>query len=149
MAARKASVWPMVISEIDKGYSIFATVDPMSTPLKWYRGEANFLMNNIPQALEDFKQAYKAHPYHIHVLNNLGSCYEIGGDHDKAVFYYKKALKIFPEFEEALINLGATYYNSGRYEEAYETLSRCDTNTQNPRLRQYLDIVKKKLEKPQ
>jgi len=144
-AARKAKVWPAVISEIDKGYSVFATLDPMSTPLKWYRGEANFLLNNIPEALEDFKEAYKAHPYHIHVLNNLATCYELEGNHERAIFYYKKALEIYPAFEDALINLGATYYNRGRYEEAYETLMRCNQNAKNQRLQQYLEAVKEKL----
>ncbi|MBW8038993.1 MAG: tetratricopeptide repeat protein [Planctomycetes bacterium] len=144
-AAREAQNWPMVISEIDKGYSAFATLDPMSTPLKWYRGEANYLLNKIPQALEDFKKAHKAHPYHIHVLNNLATCYEIEGDHDQAIFYYKKALNIFPEFEEALINLGATYYNADRYEEAYRTLLLCDPNTKDSRLEKYLNAVKEKL----
>jgi O-antigen ligase len=146
LAARRAQNWPMVISEIDKGYSAFATLDPMSTPLQWYRGEANFLLNNKQEALYDFKKAYKAHPYHIHVLNNLASCYELAGNHDEAICYYKKALKIFPQFEEALINLGATYHNSGRYEEAYKTLLRCNPNTQNPKLEQYLTSVKGKLE---
>jgi tetratricopeptide (TPR) repeat protein len=149
LAARKAENWPMVISEIDKGYSAFATLDPMSTPLKWYRGEANYLINNIPQALEDFEQAYKAHPHHIHVLNNLGTCYEIGGDHDKAVFFYKKALDICPEFEEALINLGATYYNAGRFKEAYETLLRCNPDTTDSRLKEYLEITKREVDKKQ
>jgi len=147
LAARKAKAWPAVINEIDKAYSPFATLDPMSTPLKWYRGEANFLMNNNTQALEDFKQAYKAHPYHIHVLNNLGTCYEIACDHDNAVFYYKKALQMLPEFEEALINLGATYYNTGRYEEAYDTFLRCNPDTKDSRLKMYLQITKKELDK--
>jgi hypothetical protein len=146
-AARKAKVWPAVISEIDKGYSVFATLDPMSIPLKWYRGEAGFLLNNIPEALEDFKEAYKAHPYHIHVLNNLATCYEMTGNHNLAINYYNKALEIYPEFEDALINLGAAYYNAGRYEESHETLLRCSQNEQNPRLQQYLKAVEKKLDK--
>jgi len=145
--ARRAKIWSAVINEIDKGYSPFATLDPMSTPLKWYRGEANFLMNNIPQALEDFKQAYKVHPHHIHVLNNLGTCYEMSGDHEKAVFYYKKALKMSPEFEEALINLGATYYNTGRYKEAYDAFLRCNQDTKDSRLKMYLEITKKEIDK--
>jgi O-antigen ligase len=147
LAARKAGNWPMVISEIDKGYSAFATLDPMSTPLKWYRGEANFLLNNVSEALEDFKKAYKAHPYHIHVLNNLATCYELKGDHNQAIYYYKKALEIFPQFEDALINLGATYCNNGRYQEAYKTLLQCDQNMQNPKLERYLKAVKEKLDR--
>jgi O-antigen ligase len=146
-AARAAQNWPAVISEIDKGYSVFATLDPMSTPLQWYRGEAHFLMNNISQALVDYKKAYNAHPYHIHVLNNLATCYELQGNHDEAIKYYNKALKLYPQFDETLINLGATYYNTGRYEEAYETLLRCDPNTKDPRLEEYLKFVRKKLDK--
>lgn len=147
LGARAVGHWPMVVSEIDKGYSVFATLDPMSTPLQWYRGEANFLLNNVPQALEDFKKAYKAHPYHIHVLNNLATCHESQGNHKEAIYYYKKALDIYPEFEECLINLGATYYNSGSYEQAYETLLRCDPNTENPKWQKYLETVKKELDK--
>jgi O-antigen ligase len=146
-AARAAQNWPAVISEIDKGYSVFATLDPMSTPLQWYRGEADFLMNNVPQALEDYEKAYKAHPYHIHVLNNLATCYEMQGNHNEAIKYYNKALKLYPQFEQALINLGATYYNSGRYKEAYETLLRCNPNTKDARLKEYLKFVRKKLDK--
>jgi tetratricopeptide (TPR) repeat protein len=146
-AARAVQNWPAVISEIDKAYSVFATLDPMSTPLQWYRGEAHFLMNNIPQAFVDYKKAYKAHPYHIHVLNNLATCYEMQGKHDEAIEYYNKALKIHPKFEEALINLGAAYYNAGRYEDAYETLLRCDPNTKEQRLEEYLKAVRKKLDK--
>ena len=146
-AARRAQNWPAVISEIDKGYSVFATLDPMSTPLKWYRGEANFLSNNVPQALEDYRKAYDAHPYHIHVLNNLATCYELQGEHDKAITYYNKALRIYPQFDDALINLGATYFNSTRYEESYETLLRCDPNTNDPRLKKYLKSVEKRLDK--
>lgn len=147
LAARGVQNWPMVISEIDKGYSVFATLDPMSTPLQWYRGEANFLLNNVSQALEDYRKAYNAHPYHIHVLNNLATCYELEGNHNEAIKYYSKALKIYPQFEEALVNLGATYYNSGRYEEAYEILLRCDPNMKDPRLEEYLKSVEKKLDK--
>jgi tetratricopeptide (TPR) repeat protein len=148
-AARAAQNWPAVISEIDKGYSVFATLDPMSTPLQWYRGEAHFLMNDIPQALVDYKKAYKAHPFHIHVLNNLATCYESLGNHDQAIEYYNKALKIHPQFDEALINLGATYYNAGRCEDAYETLLRCNPNTKDPRLEKYLKICKKEVDKKQ
>jgi tetratricopeptide (TPR) repeat protein len=146
-AARAAQNWPAVISEINRGYSAFAALDPMSTPLLWYRGEANFLMNNVSQALEDYKEAYKAHPFHIHVLNNLATCYEMQDNHYQAIEYYSKALKIHPQFEETLINLGATYYNAGRYEDAYETLSRCDPNTKDPRLEKYLKICKKEVDK--
>jgi O-antigen ligase len=143
--ARSNQNWENVISEIDHGYSVFAALDPTSTPLQWYRGEANFMLNNLQQALEDYKKAYDAHPYHIHVLNNLATCYELEGNHDEAINYYKQALLIFPQFEDALINLGAAYFNSGKYVDAYETLLQCNPDTKNPKLEQYLSIVRQKL----
>jgi tetratricopeptide (TPR) repeat protein len=121
----------------------------MSTPLQWYKGEANFFLNNTAEALENYKKAYKANPYHIHVLNDLASCYELQGRPEQAIYYYQKALKIHPRFENALINLGATYYNCGRYEQALSILLRCDPNSQNPRLEKYIDSVKKALDKNQ
>jgi O-antigen ligase len=147
LAARGAGNWLAVISEIDKGYSVFATLDPTSAPLQWYRGEANFLLNNRSEALEDFKRAYRVHPYHIHVLNNLATCHELAGNHREAIKYYNKALEIHPQFEEALINLGAAYYNAGRYEEAHETLLRCVRKRRNLKLQKYLRAVEKKLDK--
>lgn len=147
LAARKAQNFPAVIAQIDKAYSKFATLDPTSTPLHWYKGEANFLLNNHPQALADFKNAYRAHPNHIHVLNNLATSHEIAKDHENAIRYYRRAIEISPKFEEALINLGATYYNSSRYEQAYQTLQRCDPNSKDPRVKQYLKAAKEKLEK--
>lgn len=142
--ARGLQDWATVISEIDKGYSWFATLDPTSAPLKWYRGEANFLLGNVSEALEDFKKAYGAHPHHIYVLNNLATCYELQGNHERAIEIYRRALDIFPQFEDALINLGATYYNSGQYEKAYATLSACRPGGGNARLEKYLEAARKK-----
>jgi len=145
LEARSNQNWENVISEIDHGYSVYAALDPTSAPLQWYRGEANFMLKNIPQALEDYKKAYDAHPYHIHVLNNLATCYELEGNRSQAINFYKQALMIFPQFEEALINLGAAYYNDGRYSDAYKALLRCNPNTKNTKLNQYLSVVKQKL----
>lgn len=145
--ARDMEKWQVVISEIDKGFSVFATLDPMSTPLQWYKGEANFFLNNVSAALENYKLAYKANPYHIHVLNDLGTCYELQGNHEQAIYYYQKALEIHPRFENALINLGATLYNCGRYEQALNTLLRCDPNSQNPKLKNYIEAVENSLDK--
>lgn len=144
--ARNRYDYPQVIDKIDKAYSPFAALDPVSAPLQWYKGEAHYLMGNYREALVDYKMAYEAHPYHIHVLNNLATCYEELQDHDRAIFYYQKALSIFPEFEETLINLGATYYNSGRYELAYQTLIQCNPRSENPKLKLYLETVKKELD---
>ena len=145
LAAREAGNWELVISEIDKAESWFSNMEPMSTPLPWYRGLANFSLNNVEVAFKDFQRAYEIHPYHIHVLNNLATCYELLGHHLSAIGYYNEAIMISPDFEEALINLGAVYYNISKFEQAYRTLMRCDQNSKNPKLSLYLKRVREKL----
>jgi len=145
LVARKADRLNVLISEINQTESRFYNMDPMATPLPWYRGVAYFSLDKIDEAFEDFKAAYKIHPYHIHVLNNLATCYELSGDHQNAVTYYHKVLEISPRFEDALINLSAVYYQTGEYEKAYETLLSCDPNSKNPKVARYLKVVKSKL----
>jgi tetratricopeptide (TPR) repeat protein len=136
--------WDVVIQEIDEAYSSYATLDPMVTPLPWYRGVAHFSKNNTVAALDDFKRAYAIHPYHIHVLNNLATCYETSGDHFAAIEFYNKALAISPRFEESLLNLTAVYFNLGNYEEAYQTILKCG-DSKNPKVKLFLAAVKSKI----
>lgn len=103
--AHKAGNWETVICEIDKADSRFYTTDPFSTPLSWYRGVANFSSGNIKEACQDFKSAHKIAPYHIHVLNNMGTCHALSGEYEKAAEFYQSALAISPQFQEAKINL--------------------------------------------
>ena len=105
LSARNAGNWDAVITEVRRANSWCYRMDPFSTPLSWYSGMANFSQGNIPAALGDFKAACQIHPNHIHVLNNLGTCYALSGDYDRADALYEKALAISPQFEEAHKNL--------------------------------------------
>jgi len=107
--------WQRVILEIDKVDSRFYNLDPTSTPLAWYRGMANFSLGRIEDALNDFQKAYVNNPYHVHVINNLGTCYALQQDFDKAADYYQRALAISPRFKEAILNWGAVYFQMGKY----------------------------------
>ncbi|MDM8541066.1 O-antigen ligase family protein [Desulfococcaceae bacterium HSG9] len=107
LTARNTGQWEKVIAAIDLADSRFYNMDPVSTPLAWYRGIARFSLNRIEPALHDFKTAVAVHPYHIHALNNLATCYALTGDYQKAVLYYEKALTIAPRFKDALTNLEA------------------------------------------
>lgn len=144
--ARKAARWELVINRIDLINTMLYSVDHTSTPVHWYRGVANFSLNRIPDALNDFKKAYEAHPYHIHVLNNLGTCYESLGDHSTAEHYYLKALEISPGFNETLINLAAVYYNMKKYKIAYDTIKRTNASCTDIRRESFLKTIKEKLQ---
>lgn len=145
LTARMAQDWSGVLREIDAAYSAFASLDPMATPLKWYRGEADFASNNLQQAVADYEQALAAHPYHIHVLNNLATCRVLTNRQAEAIRLYEKAIHIFPRFDEAACNLAAVYFNKGDYRKAQRILLRCGPAVQNATLERYRRIVAEKL----
>jgi len=141
LTAKDNKNYVLIIKEINKANSIFYPTDPFSTPLYWYRGSAYFNMNNIDMALKDFEEAYLINPYHVHVLNNLASAYELKGEHDNSIKFYKKALSIAPNFEEAWLNLCAVYFNKGQTDSAYLALTNIDTATVNPKYLKFLTVV--------
>jgi O-antigen ligase/Tfp pilus assembly protein PilF len=115
--------WNYVIKAIDKAYNpTYYEMENTSTPLLWYRGVAYFNQKKYDLALKDFKDAYKVNPYHVHVLNNLATTYQMRGDSDKAKKYYRDVFKVNPTFKEARVNLAAILYNEKKYIEALDVI---------------------------
>jgi len=141
--ARSLGNWNGVIEYINKARTPFFTMDLMSTPLSWYSGVAYFSKNEIATAHQNFLEAYRIHPNHLHVLNNLATCEQLLNNPDKAIELYKESLLISPTFEPSLRNLSAVYYNKGLFEEAYRTISQCNQN--DTLAMKYFSIIKSKL----
>ena len=141
--AHHQSNWNLMIKEADKAINSCYVLDPMSTPIEWYKGVALFSSGNIDKAKLRFEKAYAIHPYNIHVLNNLASCYESSGDHKKAEETYLKALSISSSFEEARLNLSAVYYNMKEFEKAFEMIDKCDINSIDPKYQTFLPVILK------
>lgn len=139
--ARSISDWNLVIKEIEKAESFAYQIDPFSTPLKWYSGEAYYNLSDYNKAFSNFSDSYKLNPYHIHVLNNLATCYELQGNHGLAIDFYKQSLKIAPQFEDAILNITAIYYNLNNYDSALAYISMIDTNSANPKYKIFLNTV--------
>ena len=146
LSARAAGDYRTVIAEVDEAYSRFATLDPTSTPLMWYRGESHFLSNKYSEALDDYRRALADHPYHVHVLNNLATCYQVTGNRDQAIHYYEKLLHIFPRFAEATCNLAAVYFNAGECQRAWDVLAGSGLASENALVERYRRIVADRLE---
>jgi O-antigen ligase/Tfp pilus assembly protein PilF len=130
--ARKVNQHQQVIDYASSILNNCYFMDQTSTPIYFYEGVAYFSSQQIDKALVSFHKAEKLHPYHIHVLNNLATCYAIKGDANKSMFYLNKALQISPDFQDAIINLAGLHYNKRNYKEAYKYffMARTD-NTQN------------------
>jgi len=139
--AREKGQWNKMIEHCTSASSAFYRMDPTSTPISWYRGLANYNLGKQEEAFSQFQNAYKIHPYHIHVLNNLATSYEILGDHTQAIQFYKQAVKVSPDFEEAWLNLSIVTFQQGNKAEAYEHLRKIKTKSTNPKLRSAVNIM--------
>ncbi len=107
------------LEKIDKKY---LPVDATATPIAWYHGFSVFYLGNMEQAFALFKEAERANPNHLNVINDLGTAYNLSGDPVTAEQYYKKALTIQPGFGDAHVNLAVLAFNKGDLEGAYKSL---------------------------
>ncbi|HBX51035.1 MAG: hypothetical protein A2275_09940 [Bacteroidetes bacterium RIFOXYA12_FULL_35_11] len=139
--ARANSNWAEVVSKTDIALDYFYQIDPVSTPLYWYRGLANYNMNKMQEAFSDFKKAYKINPYHIHVINNLGTCYALQQNTKEATRLFKESLKIAPNFSDASLNLCAVYFNDKKFTDAYTVFEKINPDTMNQKYIQFLKII--------
>ena len=115
--------WNYVIKAIEKGYHpAYYELENSSTPLLWYRGVAYFSQQKYSLALKDFESAYKVNPFHVHVLNNLATSWEIKGDSKKAKKFYRAVFEVNPSFKESRINLAAILYNEKKYVQALDVI---------------------------
>lgn len=114
--------WQSVIDEIEQGDDFFTRLDPTATPLRWYSGLARFNLGLKDEALQDFESAYRANPYHMHVLNNLATIKAEKGDYATAINFLREAVRIAPTFSDAVINLSSSLYNVGETDSAYAVL---------------------------
>ena len=142
--ARMVQDWQKESTEIGYSYSRFFKMDFVSTPLSWYKGEAFFNLHHIDEALVNFKEAEHVNPYHMHVLNNIATCYELKGNHELAIKYYKAAIDYSFYFEDAFFNLCAVYYNLGDYENAIATLQKIKPDTKDIRYSKFAQAVVEK-----
>ncbi|MGB0882880.1 MAG: O-antigen ligase family protein [Vicingaceae bacterium] len=133
--------WRKVIEEAKLSTNTFYTIDPMSMPIEWYKGISLFYLSDIENATISFEKANKLHPYNIHIINNLASCYEQKKEHKKAETYYLKALSISSNFEESRLNLSAVYFNQKKYKKAFETIDLCDINSTNEKYHLFLPSI--------
>lgn len=109
LEARANHEWKQVIRYVDKVNLRLYPIEPSTTPVIWYRGIANFQLGKTDKALEDFLEARRVSPFHIHALNNIATCYAIKGDLDLAIEFYTEAIRINDRFSDALENLIAVH----------------------------------------
>jgi len=140
--------WDSIITLGKKALTPQTNMDYFSIPIAWYIGVGYFMKNNNTEAKAYFEQAYKLHPYQVHVLNNYAACFVNDNNYEKAIALLEESFRISPVFSEGILNLSGAYFNVGRIDDAYRTLLRFRYDDQNGRFKIFaLAILKEKLEK--
>jgi len=120
--SQKKKDWSKMQRECNKINSFYFPVDYAATPISWYKGTALFMNGDIKAAINEFENAHQSAPYHVQVLNDLGTCYDKEGNTSTAINYYTQALAVNPRFPSGILNLTAALFNSGNTNAAYTTL---------------------------
>ena len=94
LRARIAGQPRMVISQLDLAQTWLYTLDPASIPLAWYRAMAHVRLGDMERAQADFARACKAHPFHLHSLNNAAVCHDRAGNRAAAIHYRNRVEKL-------------------------------------------------------
>jgi O-antigen ligase len=118
MKAQQLQLWEDVILEAEKAKTYFYPVDFSATPIEWYEGLAFFYLKDEKMALLNFLKGEKYNPYHAHLLNDIGTCYENKDDQKKSIAYFERAYR-----SNSLLarkNLVAAYFNAGYLDKAFD-----------------------------
>ena len=113
-------------------------------PPSFYAGVASIELGDVNEGLKYFKEAYVAHPNHVHVINNLASVYVMNTDVAQGKELYKKALRLNPNFEEARVNLAAIYYNENEIEESWRCVSQLEVTCTQVNYKKFTGAILKK-----
>lgn len=138
---REDNQWQKVIDEIYLADDFFTRLDPTATPLRWYSGLAWYNLGQKEKALHDFRAAYQANPYHMHVLNNLGTVTGEKGDYEDAIKFYSEAVRISPDFNDAVINLSSSLFNIGKTDSAYNVLRSAHEINGHPKYKKVVQVL--------
>ncbi len=115
--------WINLLQAAHKANNTYMNMDYFSIPISWYEGVAYFAQGNLLEAKQFFQQAFAVNPYQIHVLNNLGVCFEKEKNYQSAIPLLEQAVAISPTFSDGISTLAGAYYNCKRYADAWHMIS--------------------------
>lgn len=87
-----------------------------------YLGLAYHDVNDLDNAIIQYKKSLALNPLKADVHNNIGVSYFYRGDVDTAIMHFKHALSINPSHADAHYNLGIAYGEKGHFDLAHEEI---------------------------
>lgn len=141
LQARAEGRWEDVITATGKVDTRAYPLDPFGNPVSFYAGTGYFMLGQRERAKSAFEDALRSHPFHAHILNNLGTCMELSGEPAKAIVLFERAFDIRPAMEDPWLNGASMYYNQGDAARARQWLSWRPPQPGNPRWKRLSDLL--------
>jgi tetratricopeptide (TPR) repeat protein len=116
--AESMSRWTQAIEQ----YNLAVEVDPKHQQALYRLGILNAQEKNYPAAIEAWEKYLKATNYSGKAYGNLGFCYELSGDYEKAEATYKKGIERAHKDQLCRVNYGLMLAKQGRTNEAFVQL---------------------------
>ncbi|MFO8085270.1 MAG: tetratricopeptide repeat protein [Desulfobacterales bacterium] len=83
-------------------------------------GDKLYHQGHIEEAVSDFEQALLIDPKNVNVINSLGVCFGVKGEHQMAIDMFEKAMRIAPDDVMAPYNAGLAYLMNGDQDKALQ-----------------------------
>jgi tetratricopeptide (TPR) repeat protein len=103
----------------------------------------------VQLAIAELEAGLAIYEYSSFGYNELGNCYNMLQDYDKAEINLKKALQIYPKDKFVKSSLGVTYYMTHRYKEAAEIWESIEPALRNQNDLFNMYLVYRKLGQPE
>jgi tetratricopeptide (TPR) repeat protein len=97
---------------------------PEHLSLRHGLGNILFTLEDLEGALETYESINRIDSTQAHVIRNLGSCYFLKGDFERAIYYLKKAIEYNPDYYLYYGQLGWIYHEIQDYQNAKSNLKK-------------------------
>ncbi len=123
--------WPAMFKSLNKGNYWIISLDKTANPYTWTKSRAQGKLGMNNEAFESLRMAYREHPNHLGVLNDLGLAYANKAEYNNAMQLFNQALDIAPEYEEVLLSKAALAFDYQDQTLAFECLQRIKPNSEH------------------
>jgi O-antigen ligase len=116
--------WAGVEVEAKKACNLFYRVESGSAmPIAWYEGVVLLAKGDNAGGLLKLQEAHMIHPWHPHVMNNLGTALALNGDWKGSETQFAETHYVYPDFEDAALNYIDVLIHNGKLARADSVFS--------------------------
>jgi O-antigen ligase len=116
--AKRNNDYVNVIRFSKSAESFAYSLDPVSMPVSWYRGNAFIALHELNEGMLCYIDAYTLHRFNRYCLNDLATCYVLKNRFSKAEKLYLESARISPRYDEAVLNLISLYVKTNQIQKA-------------------------------